>query len=451
MCYAYGSLEQATGVCPMCKVFKPIGGATRCPHVKDVCRNRALHPRHDVVYLKNAEVSTFAGCGFCKWANAKPPLNQSGYQNPGWPGCCRPPKPEDYKYIGAADWPTVSVVHHIPIPADVKAILDSITNGRSGSGSPMGTLRITNGQSTPPSIMRRATFQAPARTEGHARSSTVSIPARGRSNGSPQQATAALSGVASRNASGNSDGTASSLPNRSAMDHFQAVRRVNTDQPHDRRSESTNAEKHSPGHRSVDLGGSLSRRNTERRPTISAAMPSMSISKVTVDAQPPRRRAQTSSTSSNSPPSSVTATRTAERQNTALPPPQRRVGTLEKSLGSMNISSASSSSSGSNSESTVISDGGFTDYLSDESEAELQRQAEVKAAMLAQSHLEEQEFRAARQQLASVDLRPPKSWNPSSIPRSHASASHTPSYAQSSPFTAVYPTGSLAGSAHPRG
>lgn len=66
------------------------------------------------------------------------------------------------------------------------------------------------------------------------------------------------------------------------------------------------------------------------------------------------------------------------------------------------------------SDSTVTSDGGFTDYLSDESEAELQRQAEVKAAIFAQNQAEEQEFKAARQQLAHVDLRPPKSWNPTS-------------------------------------
>lgn len=56
----------------MCKVFKPMSGTRcvdlyvsssqsahllhcRCPHVKDVCRNRAAHPRCDVVYLKNAE------------------------------------------------------------------------------------------------------------------------------------------------------------------------------------------------------------------------------------------------------------------------------------------------------------------------------------------------------------------------------------------------------------
>ena len=47
---------------------------------------------------------------------------------------------------------------------------------------------------------------------------------------------------------------------------------------------------------------------------------------------------------------------------------------------------------GSLSDSTVTSDGGFTDYLSDESEAELQRQAEARAAVVAQNHAEELEF-----------------------------------------------------------
>jgi hypothetical protein len=86
------------------------------------------------------------------------------------------------------------------------------------------------------------------------------------------------------------------------------------------------------------------------------------------------------------------------------------------------FSSASSNSGGSDSmsDSTVTSDGGFTDYLSDESEAELQRQAEARAALLAQNQAEELEFKAARQQLAHVDLRPPKSWNPTNITNSTA-------------------------------
>lgn len=79
------------------------------------------------------------------------------------------------------------------------------------------------------------------------------------------------------------------------------------------------------------------------------------------------------------------------------------------------MSSSSGSSDGMLSDSTVTSDGGFTDYLSDESEAELQRQAEAKAAVVALNMAEELEFKAARLQLAHVDLRPPKTWNPANI------------------------------------
>lgn len=41
---------------------------TRCPHKENmgVCKNRANHPRHDVVHFRNAELSSFNGCGFCK-------------------------------------------------------------------------------------------------------------------------------------------------------------------------------------------------------------------------------------------------------------------------------------------------------------------------------------------------------------------------------------------------
>jgi hypothetical protein len=85
-------------------------------------------------------------------------------------------------------------------------------------------------------------------------------------------------------------------------------------------------------------------------------------------------------------------------------------------------------------DSTVTSDGGFTDYLSDESEAELQRQAEIKAAIVAQNQAEEQEFKAARQQLADVGLRPPPSWSTTTgNPR-----------LQGRPMNAYYPQGAMA-------
>jgi len=120
-------------------------------------------------------------------------------------------------------------------------------------------------------------------------------------------------------------------------------------------------------------------------------------------------------------------------------------------MAAMNISSASSSSGsesgesslGSMTDSTVTSDGGFTDYLSDESEAELQRQAEVKAAIVAQNHAEEQEFKAARQQLAYVDLRPPKSWNPlTSTSRSRGGS--ISAYSSNSFSTVPYAPGAMA-------
>ncbi|EIN10564.1 hypothetical protein PUNSTDRAFT_30662, partial [Punctularia strigosozonata HHB-11173 SS5] len=63
------------------------------------------------------------------------------------------------------------------------------------------------------------------------------------------------------------------------------------------------------------------------------------------------------------------------------------------------------------SDNNTITSEGFTDYLSDESDAEIQRQAELKAALLAQNHAEEVEFNLARKQLQRVNLQPPKSWN----------------------------------------
>ena len=106
-----------------------------------------------------------------------------------------------------------------------------------------------------------------------------------------------------------------------------------------------------------------------------------------------------------------------------------RSKTLEAGLAELAIASPSSagSSSGSSASSDITVDGGFTDYLSDESEAELQRQAELRAALIAQTKVEDQEFKAARQQLATVDLRPPKSWN-TNMARSQTASRPTPSF-----------------------
>lgn len=44
-------------------------------------------------------------------------------------------------------------------------------------------------------------------------------------------------------------------------------------------------------------------------------------------------------------------------------------------------------------------------------------QAEIKAAQVAQNLVEENEFKAARKQLANVGLAPPKTWNSATVGR----------------------------------
>ena len=249
-----------------------------------------------------------------------------------------------------------------------------------------------------PAMVRRGSYHLPSAPKPDtppSRTPPLAIPAKGRSGGSPQQLATSLAN-ACKDPSG--DTSSSSLPNASAMDQYVLQRR-----PVESRVEKAAGDmKYSPGRKHAELSGSISRKGNgtiaANRPSILAADSSISLPKVAVDAQPQKRRV-------GAVPTTTTLSRASERQSTT---PSRK--SLDGAMASMNISSASSDSSGSASETTVISDGGFTDYLSDESEAELQRQAEVKAALIAQNHMEEQEFKAARQQLAHVDLRPPKSW-----------------------------------------
>lgn len=142
-----------------------------------------------------------------------------------------------------------------------------------------------------------------------------------------------------------------------------------------------------------------------RRPTVTPATTSVSVSKVVANSRsqsnqdaPLKSRISVDSAANRKPdhaPSFIIP-RTSHNEDDC----------------SASSSSGSSDSRSSLSDNTITSDGGFTDYLSDESEAELQRQAEEKAALFAQMQAEELEFKMARQQLAHVGLRPPKSWNP---------------------------------------
>jgi len=427
MCYAYGSIDQAVNVCPMCKVFPH----SSCPHTREVCRNRTAHPRFDVLYLKNAEVDSFNGCGYCKWARTSPPPKAAGYFNAGWPGCCRAPAPSEHRLIQPADWRSVSLVHHVPIPSDVKAALDNLSSRGTGSPNP-STSPVRTGPSAKPAISsgdRRNSTSG----RSSAKSAAMPIPTKGR-GGSPQMVASSITSNSSRG-SGSSGGTSTSVPNASTMEQAHAHRKRDTAADSEKPPGSSNS---SPSRKHIDLENTTTpRRNSGGRPPASAS--SSSVSKVIADALTSgthqRRRSNSSTQPSalakvsspvspkpSSPPvRPVDAPKSQKKADTdALsgsdpPRPQKKTDPETSST-----SSSGSESTGSMTESTVTSTGEFTDYLSDESEAELQRQAEAKAALVAQNEAEEMEFRAARQALANIGLRPPKSWVATDTERSGA-------------------------------
>ncbi|KAJ3800450.1 hypothetical protein GGU11DRAFT_719755 [Lentinula aff. detonsa] len=393
MCYPEGSVSHAVNDCPLCKAFVH----PRCPHVREVCRNRALHPQLDVVYLKNAEVDWFNGCGYCKWARLNSSQKPAGFPNPGWPGCCRPPAPSEYRMIQAADWRSVSIVHHIPIPPEIKALLDGLTTGgRSSSKVSMPPLdrKSSNGAGTGGGL-------PPTKSTN---TNTTAKPASGtnkvRTSVSPKSPAATLSKATSNAVEG-------------------------TRNPLDKEKPSNNSAHSSPGRKHIDLDTTTPRRNSGSRPPLATPplnkgspdlrSSTLPLGKGSADSRTAAIPLHKSSADSRS--SVIPLSKGSPDSRSAAIPSGK--GSPDSRSSNDDSSSVSSGSSDSLSDSTVTSDGGFTDYLSDESEAELQRQAEARAALLAQSQAEELEFKAARQQLAHVDLRPPKTWNPTNITNSN--------------------------------
>lgn len=371
--------------------------------------------------MRNAEVQTFNGCGYCKWARTNPPSKQAGSANAGWPGCCRKPEPGESRLIPPADWPAVSTVHHIPVPPEVKALLESINPATSKSSSPLGNSSVLGKSALasipPPSLDRRSSSGAvPSRastTPYASRTQPLAIPIKSRSTGSPKEPVALLTGATARTPLRDSPPTSNSALIDFGPTH---LRKTSVDNA-EKRGDSPNTP--SPLRRSIELERVDSSRSAPRRSSVSKAT-SGSL-KSLVDTSPVlRRRASiTESPSATSP----QLARNLERRDTiSAARPNIKKSSLDIDFSILSISagpkspvsahsdSSDSSSQSGSSDGTITSDGAFTDYLSDESEAELQKQAEVKAALLAQTHAEEREFRAARQQLASVDLRPPKSW-----------------------------------------
>ncbi|KAF8913800.1 hypothetical protein CPB84DRAFT_1757575 [Gymnopilus junonius] len=402
MCYSSGSIDQAVNPCPMCRVY----AHAKCPHIRETCRNRAAHPRMDVLYLTNAEVECFNGCGFCKWANTNPPPKLAGYNNAGWPGCCRPPLSSEYPLVQIQDWPAVAIVHRIPVPPQIDAILKALPLPTLKAPSPTNR-KDPSKPSTPSSVRKISAAATPSSKPNVLSIKAMNTPpqSRGRSpqGGSPPNPNLP------RSSSGNA--LSSSVPD--------PVRRKTTSVAPDKRVEGTQSSHSSPSRKSIDLENPISSRrgSSARRPALTPATTSVSVSKVVAAdtrSSPTHKdkdstvRRRSSVSGSASPPSQ--ASRHPELPLSFIVP--RTSSSKKDDDCSASSSSGSSDGVGSISDSTVTSDGGFTDYLSDESEAELQRQAEARAAFLALNQAEELEFKMARQQLAHVGLRPPKSWNP---------------------------------------
>ncbi|KDR83858.1 hypothetical protein GALMADRAFT_236309 [Galerina marginata CBS 339.88] len=351
-----------------------------------------------------------------KWADTNPPPKQAGYNNTGWPGCCRPPNPTEYNLIGIEEWYAVSTVHRIAIPPQVEAVLKSLPlPPKTNNAQPTSpTTRSTPSKPSTPSSVRKNSAASTPPKSGVLATKAMNTPSQGRGR-SPQ---GSIMANLSRTPSGNV--ISSSVPSSSSMDTIR--RKTNPGTP-DRRIEGTQSSHSSPSRKSIDLENPISPRRVSsvRRPALTPATTSVSLSKVfAADTRSPQQTVQDGtvrrrSSVSGSVPSPSTPSQTPRNPELPLSFIVPRTSKRDDDC-SASSSSGSSDGLGSISDSTVTSDGGFTDYLSDESEAELQRQAEARAVVVAQSQAEELEFKMARQQLAHVGLRPPKSWNPTNTP-----------------------------------
>jgi hypothetical protein len=338
-----------------------------------------------------------------------------GYKNPGWPGCCRPPFPTEYMSIPAAEWRAVNKVHNVPIPAEIKAVLDSISP-RPSALSPAHPRRTAGDRK------HAASGSSPT-----SRNNTLS-----KASGA-HRVPRGSSPSASPNMSRNSSSTAvSSIFNTSPVDYSPRQRVPDTA---DKLIDGVHSSRSSPTRKIAELDQTVTpkRASSVKRPSVTPATTSVSVSKVVVGSptSPLHNQASVRRKDSISKPETkreplpssftTTASKTSPPQSSRSSPTSPRPSNVSSGADARNqrddddMSSSSGSSDGMLSDSTVTSDGGFTDYLSDESEAELQRQAEAKAAVVALNMAEELEFKAARLQLAHVDLRPPKTWNPANI------------------------------------
>ncbi|KAG9040151.1 hypothetical protein FRB95_000080 [Tulasnella sp. JGI-2019a] len=339
MCFEFGTLEQKTATCILCKLYG--NEAQPCPHQKGllVCQNRQNHSQA-IVYFTNAEFNLFNGCGYCKWANRHPYTKEIDKSlNKGWPGCCRAPKLGEMDYIDEIDWPIVAKRYGMPNPHQLKdrpqkpssmsrsSIRSSASNIRGSSiDLPKGGEDLRNRNSSSPNPRNSPRIQeppvkgSPRRESEDFASNNAPYRAPTRPNGSQQSITTTYV-------------VAEERPN--GMYHTRRIPQ-----------------------------------NVAVPPVAPAPEPQ------TIGHSSSVRRAKDDSSSSSSSSNSSSSVSSASSVYSSDP---RSLSDIHKGFEGMSLSST-----GSNRDSitTLMSDGAFTDYLSDESEAELQRQAEVRAAQL---------------------------------------------------------------------
>ncbi|CAE6388224.1 unnamed protein product [Rhizoctonia solani] len=273
-----------------------------------MCRNRANH-KSDVVYFRNTVVRA-------QWAKEYPPPPGTTFpNNPGWPGCCRPPRPEDT--------PLIDKDHYAAIVAawDQRALAAS-------------TIRT---QSAP----KRAPI--------------------------PQF-------------SEKSDLAAATDPSRTPP--------LSAASP--RRQESASAS---------------ARYSSRRQGSYDAPTPNAPVRQGSYDAyvQPQLPQQQQRHGTIRAP------ARGIQQPPPPAPVDQLSLSSLSSSLSTLRVSSSAMSDSGSESSNTTVGTDS-TDYLSDESEEELNRLAVARAMAIERQRVEEAEYESARRGLRDIDVTTPIQW-----------------------------------------
>lgn len=351
MCVVRDSPD-GTYTCLACRV---LGIPVReCTHRQSlgVCRNRANH-KSDVVYFRNTGVPTINGCGFCRWAREYPP--PPGTQlpnNPGWPGCCRAPRPEDA--------PLIDKDHYAAIVAawDQRALPQTVSTIRSAPAqrrSPIPQFSPAATTNTPPPTESLGSSGTPPPGPGARRSDTVRRDREVRGD-------------------------------REREDRYTTRRQGSHDTP-------------PPTLRQSSYDGTPPARHATIRAADGTRI---------VGAQPPIPSHWGRGVPGNGTPGMGTPP-------TGLPPPADPLSltSLSASISAIRLSnpaamSDSGSESSRDSNTTIGTDS--TDYLSDESEEELQRLAVQRAIQVERQRVEEAEYESARRGLRDIELTPPTQW-----------------------------------------